>query len=88
MATSIDTRRTCALADLLPDECSSVLHSHHVTPVSAGGAIDGPQVWVCSRHHPMLESLARRVLRYRRCGHMHRSREAREACERRLNAAA
>ena len=74
--------RSCVLADLIPDECSSVLHSHHVMPVSAGGDPDGAQVWVCSRHHPSLEALTRRVLRWRRCTHDHRYSWAREACER------
>lgn len=76
----------CCLAELLPGECSSALHWHHVTPISAGGPVDGPLVPVCSRHHPMLESLARRILKApKRCPHRHLTREARESCERRLN---
>ena len=77
--------RSCALSELLPDQCSPVLHSHHVTPISAGGEIDGHQVWVCSKHHPSLEALARRVLNWRSCTHEHRYPGAREACEARLN---
>jgi hypothetical protein len=80
--------RSCVLADLIPDECSSVLHSHHVLPVSHGGDPDGAQVWVCSRHHPSLEALTRRVLRWRTCPHrpgVHRYPGAKEECERQLN---
>lgn len=90
MATT-ELQRTCALADLLPDDCRGSLHSHHVMPRSAGGADEGPQVWVCAHHHPMLEHLARRVLRWKTCPHRpgtHRYPGAREACERRLNLAA
>ena len=79
------SRRTCALAELLPDECGDTLHRHHVMPISAGGDPDGPTVWLCERHHPMLESLARRVLRWKRCTHFHPYPAGREACERRLN---
>lgn len=78
---------TCALADLLPDDCSSdgVLHRHHVRPISAGGDPLGQTVLVCTRHHPMLEAMARKCLRWKRCNHVHRYPGAREACERRLN---
>jgi hypothetical protein len=79
------SQRVCALAELLPDLCSSVLHEHHITPISAGGDPDGPTAWVCERHHPMLESLARRVLKApRRCTHVHPYPGGKEACERRL----
>ena len=54
-------------------------------PISAGGDPDGPTVWVCERHHPMLESLARRILKWKRCTHAHRYPGAREACEQKLN---
>lgn len=76
----------CALAELLPDACSGELHRHHVQPISAGGDPLGKTVLVCARHHPMLESLARKTLGWKTCKHVHRSRGAREACERRLNA--
>ena len=82
------SRRTCALAELLPDECGDTLHRHHVMPISAGGDPDGPTVWVCDRHHPRLEMLARRVLGWKRCPHKpgtHRYPGAKEQCERRLN---
>jgi hypothetical protein len=86
MATLTATsRRTCALAELLPDECGDTLHRHHVMPISAGGDPDGPTVWVCERHHPRLEHLARRVLRWKRCTHYHPYPGGRDACERRLN---
>lgn len=79
----------CVFSELVPGECSGPLHWHHVFPVSAGGDPDGKQVPICERHHPMLESIARRILRGpRRCKHLHRTREGREACERKLNQAA
>lgn len=70
-------------------ECSGPVHLHHVHPLSAGGDAFGRTVEVCRRHHPMLEALARRVYgepEWKTCPHQHRTREAREACERRLNA--
>jgi hypothetical protein len=79
--------RTCALSELLPGECTEVLHSHHVMPISYGGDPDGPQVWVCSRHHPRLEAMARRELSWRTCKHRHRYAWAKAECEARLNAA-
>jgi len=86
------TALVCALAELLPDECSPGIDRHHVFPISAGGDPDGPTVPVCDRHHPILESMARRVLGGpRRCPHppgTHRYPDGREACERRLNAVA
>jgi hypothetical protein len=75
----------CAFSELLPDECGERLHRHHVMPISAGGNPDGPTVWLCDRHHPMLESLVRRVLRWKHCTHAHPYPGGREACERRLN---
>ena len=88
MATeTVRTSRLCALAELLPDECGTMLHRHHVHPVSYGGDPEGQTVLVCERHHPMLESLARRVLGAPRgCPHRpgtHPYPEGREACERR-----
>jgi hypothetical protein len=79
----------CAIGELLGVECSGLIHRHHVHPLIAGGDPYGTTVAVCARHHPMLEALVRRVygLRKRKtCKHQHRSREARESCERRLNA--
>jgi hypothetical protein len=94
----LDTRRwralpreRCAVFELIGGACSGPISLHHIIPLSAGGDDDGPVVQVCQAHHPMLEALCRRVYRPvepRRCPHHHRTREAREACERRLNAAA
>ena len=81
----MSTRTECVFAELVPGECSGTLHWHHVHPISAGGDPDGKTVPICSRHHPQLEAVARRILRWRSCPHVHRSPEAREACERRLN---
>lgn len=78
----------CAAADLLPTPCAGPLHRHHVYPISRGGDELGRTVILCARHHPSVEAIARRLLepRPRRCPHRHRTREAREACERRLSA--
>lgn len=76
---------SCCLSRLLPDSCEGALHRHHVVPISLGGDPLGETVLVCARHHPALEALARRVIRWRSCKHEHRTREARESCERRLN---
>lgn len=87
MAVTEVSARICALAELLPDACKGGLDSHHVFPISAGGDPDGPQVWVCDRHHPMLEALARRVLGTPHgCPHRpgtHRYLEGKEQCDRR-----
>jgi len=81
----------CAVGELLGTECFGPLHLHHVRPLQAGGDQFGNTVLVCERHHPSLEALARRVWKqqeWKRCPHVHRTREARESCERRLNAQA
>lgn len=78
----------CEVGTLLGTECEGPLHRHHVHPLSAGGEQFGRTVLVCLRHHPSLEALARRVWgerEWKTCPHPHRTREAREACERRLN---
>lgn len=80
----------CTVARLLGGRCSSVLHAHHLHPVSEGGApfdLDNV-ITACSRHHPTLERMRRFVLRERGielppCPHNHPYREGREACERR-----
>jgi hypothetical protein len=83
----------CSVQRLLGGECSDLLHVHHLIPVSEGGLpipADRDVITACSVHHPMVERIRREVLRsrgQRRCPHHHRSREAREQCERRLNAA-
>lgn len=89
---SLPRTGSCVLAELLPDDCSGQLERHHVEPMSRGGDPVGSTVLVCKRHHPMLEALARKALedeqQWKRCHHIHRTRESREACERRLNRAA
>lgn len=86
MAIDTLTATRCVLADLVPGGCAGGIDWHHVYPVSAGGDPEGRTVPVCDRHHPMLESVARRILRGpRRCSHYHPTREGREVCERRLN---
>jgi hypothetical protein len=62
--------------------CHGLIDRHHVNPP------DERSVQVCHRHHPMLESARRRLFgepRWKSCPHIHRTREARESCERRLN---
>lgn len=81
-------RERCAVEELIGGTCSGEIALHHVHPLSLGGEVDGRLVPCCAAHHPMLEALARRVYglpQYRRCPHRHVTREAREACERRLN---
>jgi hypothetical protein len=80
-------RERCVVHELIGGECRGPVALHHVHHLSFGGDDDGRTVPVCSRHHPMVEALARRVHHWRRCPHQHRTPEAREACERRLNAA-
>ena len=76
---------TCAVSALVGGACSGPLHLHHVTPLALGGDFDSDTVLVCARHHPMVEALARRVHRRRRCTHRHFYPGARAECERRLN---
>jgi hypothetical protein len=86
----------CTVQRLLGGACHPQLHVHHLIPVSEGGLPiphDDDAITVCQSHHPLLEGVRRAVLRardrhVRRCPHAHRTREAREACERRLNRAA
>lgn len=85
---------SCVVGRLLGGNCHPTLHVHHIIPVSHGGTDDDENLaLVCQAHHPVWESLRawlerKRQPRIRRCRHQHRSREAREICERRLNAAA
>lgn len=75
----------CAVAYLFGDSvgpCHGAIDRHHVDPPNERS------IQVCHRHHPMLEAARRRVVakpEWKRCPHTHRSREARESCERRLN---
>ena len=71
--------------------CHGLMHRHHVMP----GDPTSRTYLACAAHHPQIEAFLRslrrradRVLGRRRCPHQHRSREAREMCERQLNRAA
>lgn len=74
--------------------CSAVLDVHHILPRDEGGTDDDGNLMVlCHRHHPMLEAIRRAILKRKpaprkRCHHRHPYPSGREACERRLNAAA
>lgn len=88
---SLPRKGVCEVGQLLGTDCEGPLHRHHVQPLSAGGDAFGRTVLVCLHHHPSLEALARRVWhepQWKTCPHHHRSKEAREACERRLNSVA
>jgi len=85
----------CTVGWLLGGACSETLDVHHIVPREEGGTDDEDNLMTaCHRHHPMVEAVRREVLRrrgHRRCPHgpgAHRYPGAREACERRLNAAA
>lgn len=84
--------RRCTVSRLLGGSCSPRLHAHHLD--RAGDPLDVDNVaTACDRHHPRWEAVRRAVVerrppRRRRCPHQHRYPGAREACERRLNAAA
>jgi hypothetical protein len=88
---ALDRSGPCAVAELLGGECAGPIHRHHVHPVSLDGDPEGMTVQVCRKHHPMLEALARKIYGdppgWKRCPHPHRTRAAREQCERRLNGA-
>ena len=71
--------------------CSGLIHRHHVDPEDPASRT----YEACAGHHPVIESFLRRLRERadrlegrRRCRHEHRYPGAREACERRLNAAA
>lgn len=83
----------CTVSRLFGGACAGRLHAHHIVAVSEGGDpydLDNVAT-TCASHHPFWESL-RRVIVERmtaapkptRCGHEHRTREAREICERRM----
>ena len=65
--------------------CSGLIHHHHVDPTDP----DSRTAQVCATHHPKVHAALRHLSArsWRVCPHAHRSREARELCERRLNAA-
>ena len=65
--------------------CSGLIHHHHVDPDDP----DSRTLQVCAVHHPRIHAALRVIASAsarRRCPHVHRTREARESCERRLNA--
>lgn len=83
----------CTVARLLGGECRGGLHAHHIVAVADGGApFDPDNVGTsCAGHHPMWEALRRQLVarllsarRAPRCHHDHRTRQAREICERRM----
>lgn len=85
----------CTVGRFLGGRCSPLLHAHHLTPVSEGGApydVDNIAS-CCSVHHPQVEAIRRAVLHRRdqhaiRCRHIHRYKEGREECLRRRMARA
>lgn len=81
-------RELCAVSELLGEiagPCRGLIAHHHTDPSDP----DSRTVQVCNRHHQMLHTVLRAsVPRRKTCPHHHRSRESREACERRLNQAA
>jgi 5-methylcytosine-specific restriction endonuclease McrA len=85
--------RACS-GRFLGGECSAILDVHHIRPRDEGGTDDPSNLMVlCHVHHPMLEALRKAILKRRvparrTCPHRHPYPGAREACERRLNAAA
>lgn len=85
---------SCAF-EHLAGGCQGDLHVHHVTPLAEGGEAfprENGVIVLCAAHHAWLHAWRRRKeereKRWKRCPHQHRTRESREQCERRLNAAA
>jgi len=80
-------REACRVHELFGDAagpCGGLVHRHHVDPHDEGSRT----VECCATHHPQLHMVLRRLSKWRSCPHRHRTRESREACERRLNQAA
>jgi len=82
-------RDYCAVELLLgaaAGPCSGAIHRHHVDPDDP----DSRTLPACAGHHSRLHVVVRLLERGRRreCPHPHRTRESREACERKLNRAA
>ena len=81
-------RDYCAVELLLgaaAGPCSGAIHRHHVDPDDP----DSRTLPACAAHHSRLHAALRALERPRRaCPRKHRTRESREACERRLNRAA
>lgn len=72
--------------------CKGLIHHHHVDPTDPGSRT----IQVCNAHHQKIHAVLRGLqaldrwddLQHsRKCPHKHRYQHAREACERRLNAA-
>lgn len=75
----------CLIGHLFGAECHPTLDAHHITPVSEGGArLDlANLVTLCHTHHPLIESLRRRLrpeLGLGTCRHSHRYSHAVERC--------
>ena len=63
--------------------CAGLIHRHHVDPEDP----DSRSIACCQGHHSRLHVALRMLERDQRriCRRQHRTRESREACERRLN---
>lgn len=82
---------TCTVAAWFGGLCAGPLHVHHLRRPEHGGApYDLSNLGtVCARHHPSWEKLRRAFeageqATVAHCGHDHRTRAAREQCERRM----
>lgn len=80
-------RERCVVSDLFGlENCLGSIHRHHVDPSDP----DSRTLPVCNRHHQHLHKALRALATepespWKRCRHVHPTREGREACERRLN---
>lgn len=83
----------CTVARLLGGQCGGPLHAHHIVAIEDGGKPFDPDNvgTACRTHHPMWEALRRQLVarllerpKLPRCPHDHRTRQAREICERRM----
>jgi hypothetical protein len=87
----IDRDRACS-GRFLGGPCSPLIDVHHIVPRDEGGTDEDENLLaLCHRHHPMLESMRRQILRrrgWKTCPHDHRYSWAREECEAKLNRAA
>jgi hypothetical protein len=81
-------REECVIELLLGEAagpCRGLVHRHHVDPEDPHSRT----VCVCNGHHQRLHAVLRTLdasPQWKTCNHVHRTREGREACERRLNA--
>ena len=82
-------RDRCEVAYLFGDvigPCKGHIHLHHTDPADP----DSRTIQVCNSHHQRLHAALRALLtpsepQWKTCTHIHRTREGKEACERRLN---